>query len=81
MRLGIKVGHHGTKTLSSAAFLKAVAPKHAFISVGKNSYGHPTSEVLSALKKVKATVYRTDLNGTVLAVSDGKTITFTKVKK
>lgn len=76
----LKVGHHGAKTSTTAAFLKAVAPKYAVISVGKNSYGHPTESVLSALKTAKATVYRTDTNGTVTAIGDGKTITFKKVK-
>jgi competence protein ComEC len=77
----LKVGHHGSSTSTSATFLKKVQPKYAVISVGKNSYGHPTKDVLIALKNAKTTVYRTDLNGSVTAVSDGKTITFTKVKK
>ncbi|MFC0394014.1 MBL fold metallo-hydrolase [Paenibacillus mendelii] len=76
----LKVGHHGSNTSTSAAFLKVVSPKYAVISVGKNSYGHPTKSVLDALKAAKATIYRTDLNGTVTAVSDGKMITIKKVK-
>jgi competence protein ComEC len=77
----LKVGHHGAKTSTSAVFLKAVAPEYAVISVGKNSYGHPTKEVLEAMKRAKSTIYRTDINGTITADSDGKTLTFTKVKK
>jgi competence protein ComEC len=76
----LKVGHHGSKSSTSAVFLKAVAPKYAVISVGKNSYGHPTKEILDRLKNAKVTTYRTDLNGTVTVISDGKTITFKKVK-
>jgi competence protein ComEC len=76
----LKVGHHGSNSSTSAAFLKAVAPKYAVISVGKNSYGHPTPTILSRLKIAKITTYRTDLNGTVTAVSDGQKISFHKVK-
>lgn len=76
----LKVGHHGSKSSTGAAFLKAVAPKNAVISVGKNSYGHPTDTVLDRLKNAKVTIHRTDKNGTVTAVSDGKTISFLKVK-
>ncbi|WP_372663751.1 ComEC/Rec2 family competence protein [Cohnella sp.] len=76
----LKVGHHGSVSSTTPAFLKAVVPKYAVISVGKNSYGHPASTILNRLKSAKATIYRTDLNGTVTAVSDGKTISFRKVK-
>lgn len=76
----LKVGHHGSNTSTSAAFLKWVAPKYAVISVGKNSYGHPAQTILNRLKIAKATTYRTDLNGTVTALSDGQNISFQKVK-
>jgi competence protein ComEC len=76
----LKVGHHGSHSSTSLAFLKAVSPKFAVISVGKNSYGHPTKLILDRLKSAKVTTYRTDLSGTVTAVSDGKTISFMKVK-
>jgi len=73
----LKVGHHGSRTSSTAAFLKLVAPKYAIISVGKgNSYGHPTGEALGRLSGVGATIYRTDESGTILCESDGETITF-----
>lgn len=49
-------------------------PKYAVIPVSKgNSYGHPTDAVLSRLKDADVKVYRTDLNGDITAVSDGKT--------
>ncbi len=55
------VGHHGSKTSTSAEFLATVAPQIAVIQVGlKNKYGHPTPEVLARLKGVN--IFRTDLD-------------------
>lgn len=68
----LKAGHHGSVSSTSPALLKAVSPKFAIISVGKNSYGHPAATILNRLKSAKVTTYRTDLNGTVTAVGDGK---------
>ena len=77
----LKVGHHGSNTSTGYRFLREVAPQWAVISVGKdNSYGHPHEEPLSRLHDAEVTVYRTDKTGTVLAVSDGKDITFTPKK-
>lgn len=74
----LKVGHHGSDTSSSYAFLREVMPEYAVISCGAdNSYGHPHDEVMSRLYDARATVYRTDEQGTVLAVSDGRGIAFT----
>lgn len=56
----LKVAHHASKYSSSEEFLKAVKPQIAVISVGKNSWGHPTKEVLERLKEVNARVLRTD---------------------
>jgi competence protein ComEC len=71
----IKVGHHGSSTSSSKEFLDKVSPKIAVISVGKgNDYGHPHSETLSEFKKRNYTVYRTDIDGTIILQSDGKNI-------
>ncbi len=76
-----KVSHHGSNTATTAAFLKALAPDACVISLGAdNSYGHPHQEVADRLKKSALTVYRTDLNGTVTAHTDGKTIRFTTEK-
>lgn len=73
----LKVAHHGSDSSTSDAFLAAVAPKYAVISVGKNnSYGHPTQTVLGKLQAAKTGIYRTDLKGTVVATSNGKAITF-----
>lgn len=75
----LKVGHHGSDTSTCRDFLNAVSPKYAVIEVGKgNSYGHPTQTTLTRLHAANVTVYRTDLDGTIVATSDGKTITFDK---
>ncbi|MBQ6946978.1 MAG: MBL fold metallo-hydrolase [Clostridia bacterium] len=72
----IRVGHHGSKTSSSAAFVKRVGAKYAVISVGTdNSYGLPKDEIIKRWQKAGATVYRTDESGTLRFVSDGKIIT------
>ena len=71
----LKLGHHGSSTSTSQAFLDAVAPKIAVISCGvDNSYGHPHKETLEKLKKAQITIYRTDLDSTIVLVSDGKAI-------
>lgn len=77
----LKVGHHGSHSSTSYVFLRQVAPKYAVIPVGKdNSYGHPTEEVLSRLRDAEVEVYRTDMQGDILCVSDGKTVTFITAK-
>ena len=61
----LKVGHHGSKTSSSKAFIDEINPKYAVISVGKNNrYGHPNKEVLDNLNNSK--VYRTDKDGSIM---------------
>jgi competence protein ComEC len=66
------VGHHGSKTSSSADWLDAVAPSVALIGVGlNNEYGHPHDEVLQRLRYRGIDVYRTDLDGSVEILSDG----------
>ena len=73
----LKVGHHGSSTSSSYAFLREVMPEYGVISCGTgNSYGHPHEEVTSRLYDAGVTVYRTDQQGTVVAVSDGVEINF-----
>jgi competence protein ComEC len=73
----LKVGHHGSEHSTSQAFLNRVHPQYAVISVGKdNKYGHPTAEVLNRLSAQGVKVFRTDEQGTIIAVTDGKTITF-----
>ena len=77
----LKVGHHGSDTSTSYPFLREIMPQYAVVSVGKdNSYGHPTEEVLSRLRDADVKVYRTDLQGDIIAVSDGENITVTTAK-
>lgn len=72
----LKIGHHGSKTSSSPAFLQKVKPTVAIISCGTgNAYGHPDSIVLERLDNQDVKVYRTDEQGTIIAVSDGIHIT------
>lgn len=72
----LKVGHHGSATSTTTPFLRAVRPRVALVSVGLgNSYGHPSRAVMSALAGSGATVLRTDLLGTVVVRTDGRTIT------
>lgn len=74
----LKVGHHGSSTSTGYRFLYAADPDWAVISCGQgNSYGHPHDEVISRLEDADVSCYRTDLTGTVVAVTDGNAITFT----
>jgi competence protein ComEC len=69
----LKVGHHGSHTSTTPAFLAAVHPEYAAISVGrKNLYGHPTRTVLEELGRAHVLTYRTDMNGMTTFYLDGK---------
>ena len=59
------VGHHGSQYSTSAELLDALRPETAFISVGSNSYGHPSEQVLARLTERGITIYRTDLQGSL----------------
>lgn len=61
----LKVGHHGSRYSTSNAFLDATSPQEAVISVGENTYGHPTNQTLSRLMAHGVTVLRTDQMGTI----------------
>ena len=70
-------GHHGSATATSWDFLQATVPEYAVISCGKdNQYGHPDKDVMDKLESMDIHVYRTDKQGTIVAVSDGTTITW-----
>lgn len=72
-----KVGHHGSKYSTSKDFFNAVDPFYAVISCGENnSYGHPHAETLNTLRTSGVMVYRTDESGTIIASTDGKSISF-----
>ncbi|MDK2855901.1 MAG: competence protein ComEC [Bacillota bacterium] len=71
----LKVGHHGSASASSSAFLKAVRPRLAVISVGKdNDYGHPSPQTLRRLRMAGARVLRTDEAGDIVIASDGEKV-------
>jgi len=70
----LKVGHHGSKYSSGDYFLKAVNPKISAIEVGKNSYGHPTKEVLERLASVGSQIFRTDQNSIIKLAIKGNEI-------
>ena len=73
----LKVGHHGSDTSSSYAFLWNVMPQYAVISCGKgNSYGHPHDEPLSRLRDADVQVFRTDLQGDIVCTSNGSAVSF-----
>ena len=72
----LKVGHHGSKYSSTAAFLSATGAQYGVICVGAgNSYGHPTTDALNRLSSAGISVYRTDQNGHVVFSSDGANLT------
>ncbi len=69
----LKVGHHGSATSSSPAFLAAVAPAEAIVSVGRrNRFGHPSPRALADLAAAGARVWRTDRDGAVTVTTDGR---------
>ncbi len=68
----LKVAHHGSATATTQPFLDAVRPRIAFVSAGLgNPYGHPAPSTIERLRGSGADVYRTDLDGTLAASSDG----------
>lgn len=78
----LKAGHHGSKTSSTAEFLKIVQPESVVMSLGvNNQYGHPHEALLNRLQKqgIK-NIYRTDANGTITIVSDGSSYSITTEK-
>lgn len=75
----LKVGHHGSETSTDASLASSLTPQISVISCGAgNDYGHPDQSALDAL--ATSTVYRTDLNGTVVVESDGTTVTATPAR-
>lgn len=72
----LKVGHHGSSTSTTPAFLAAVAPRYAVISAGRhNPFGHPRVPVLDELSDAHVRVYRTDTLGLTTFLLDGSSLT------
>jgi competence protein ComEC len=70
----LKVGHHGSRTASSAEFLSVLTPEVAIYMAGTgNSYGHPHQETIEALLNIGAQIYGTDTCGTIIITTDGDT--------
>ena len=67
----LKVAHHGSPYSSCDAFLEAVAPEAAVISVGKNNYGHPDEKLIEKMQNYGIMVYRTDRSGAVGIICEG----------
>jgi len=68
----LKISHHGSKTGTNDGILDLATPEVAVIQVGKNSFGHPTKEVLDMLSSHGVKILRNDINGVVEVESDGK---------
>lgn len=71
----LKIAHHGSKTSSAEEFIEKVSPQYAVILVGKdNYYGHPHQETLDTLEKYDINVLRTDREGDIQILSDGRSL-------
>ncbi len=63
----LKIGHHGSETSTSDAFLEKTRPREVVFSVGKkNRYGHPSSEIIKRVENRGMTIYRTDQDGSIV---------------
>ena len=72
-----KLGHHGSRTASTEVFLEKVSPRYVVISCAMgNDYGHPHEEALQRIRRYSPEIYRTDEQGTIIAYSDGRKITW-----
>ena len=77
----LKVAHHGSSYSSTDVFLDKVKPYYAVISVGKNNiYNHPSNKTLEKLNKRNIKVYRTDLDGTIVFISNGDNLSVKALK-
>lgn len=72
----LKVGHHGSHTSSTEAFVRALAPRLAIVSAGVgNRFGHPHDDVVTRLGEAGAAILRTDLDGGIVVRTDGQRLT------
>ena len=76
----LKVGHHGSKSSTQAQFLELLQPRHAIISVGRNNYGHPATEIIERLASHQVETFRTDLLGDIVYLFDHSLVWFSSGK-
>ncbi len=78
----LKLGHHGSNTSNSTAFLRQVAPDFAVITCGSdNSYGHPHQEVIDRVSRQKIETYRSDVDGHIVFTTDGESLSVSTRKE
>lgn len=78
----LKVSHHGSKHCSTVNFLAAARPEIAIYSAGaSNPYGHPALETIIRLHNIGATIFGTDVHGTIIVMTDGVTCDVQPSKK
>ena len=70
----LKVGHHGSRTATTSEFLRQIQARAAVISVGTNTYGHPSPAALDRLQAQRVPIWRTDRDGAVTVTTDGATM-------
>jgi competence protein ComEC len=68
----LKVGHHGSRGSTGDEWLDSLRPAAAVVSVGRNTYGHPSPETLGRLQRRRVVVWRTDREGPVAVLTDGR---------
>ncbi len=75
----LSAGHHGSSSSTSSLFLEKTNPYYVVISCGKdNSYGHPHVEVVEMLEAMEVQLFRNDVQGTVVAYTDGEKIVWSQ---
>jgi len=71
----LKVGHHGSRGSTGNEWLDSLRPSVAIVSVGQNTYGHPSRETLQRLMQHRVALWRTDRDGLVSVTTDGRQMT------
>ena len=75
----LSIGHHGSASSTTWDFLEATSPSYAVISCGTNNqYHHPSADTMGRLSDMGIPVFRTDKQGTIIAVSNGTTISWSQ---
>jgi len=73
----LKLGHHGSSTSNTPQYIEAVDPDYGIITAGEgNKYGHPHKEIMELMNEKGITIYRTDKDGSIVVISDGKEVSF-----